>query len=274
MSTECVYQRPLSPSPLRDALRDGVAWQSPPTQPAPAPATTNGSPVAAASGAECRSLCDSSVLIIDDCTLNRENLAAVFSRNGAGSVCVAWDLPSLFTALTASPPALVLLNINTRDSVVLLHAVFEVDPRTRVIVLGMAEDDDDGIVACAEAGVAGYHLRNESLDDLLTVMSRVAQGEMLCSPKVSAILLRRLSSLASQREPAAKELVLTAREVQILRMLEQGLSNRDIADRLCIAVHTVKNHVHSVLTKLGVANRAEAAARFRTVRVTETEPAD
>lgn len=274
MATDCVYQRPISATPLRDALRDGLAWQSSPAPPDPVPAITSGLPVVAGAGAESRHLCDSNVLIIDDCTLNRENLVAVFSDNGAKMVTVAWDLPSLFTALTAAPPGLVLLNINTRDSVVLLHAVFEVDPRTKVVVLGMADDDDDGIIACAEAGVAGYHLRNESLDDLLTVMGRVAQGEMLCSPKVSAILLRRLSSLASQREPAAKELVLTAREVQILRMLEQGLSNRDIADRLCIAVHTVKNHVHSVLTKLGVTNRAEAAARFRTVRVAETESAD
>ena len=87
---------------------------------------------------------------------------------------------------------------------------------------------------------------------------------------MSAVLLRRLSSLASAREPVAKELVLTAREVEILRLLEMGMSNRDIAERLCIAVHTVKNHVHSVLTKLGVTNRAEAAARFRTVRYAET----
>ncbi|KWX60703.1 two-component system response regulator [Mycobacterium sp. NAZ190054] len=268
-----MYQRPMA-SPVRDALRDGVAWKPQPARD-PVPVVMNCAPTAVAPARdEHLPLSESRVLIIDDCTLNRENLAAAFSSSGAGTVSVAWDLPSLFTALTTTPPGLVLLNINTRDSVVLLHAVFEVNPRTRVIVLGMADDDDDGIIACAEAGVAGYHLRNESLDDLLTVMGRVAQGEMLCSPKVSAILLRRLSSLASQREPAAKELVLTAREVQILRMLELGLSNRDIADRLCIAVHTVKNHVHSVLTKLGVTNRAEAAARFRTVRFTETDSED
>jgi DNA-binding NarL/FixJ family response regulator len=80
-------------------------------------------------------------------------------------------------------------------------------------------------------------------------------------------LLRRLSALASRRQPAAKELVLTAREAQILRMLELGRSNRDIAAQLAIAVHTVKNHVHSLLTKLGVSSRAEAAALSRTIRL-------
>ena len=60
------------------------------------------------------------------------------------------------------------------------------------------------------------------------------------------MLVRRLSALAARRQPAATELVLTPREVQILRMLEMGLSNRNIADQLGIAIHTVKNHVHSV----------------------------
>ena len=82
------------------------------------------------------------------------------------------------------------------------------------------------------------------------------------------MLLRRLSALAARPQPEAKELVLTARQAQILRMLEMGLSNRDIADQLRIAIHTVKNHVHSVLTKLGVSTRAEAAALARTVRYT------
>jgi len=119
--------------------------------------------------------------------------------------------------------------------------------------------------------VAGYHTRTESLDDLLVLMRKVAAGKSFCSPRVSAILLRRLSALASQRPPAVKEPVLTTRESQILRMLELGLSNQDIAAQLCIAVHTVKNHVHSLLSKLGVSTRAEAAALSRTVRYTEGE---
>jgi DNA-binding NarL/FixJ family response regulator len=80
-------------------------------------------------------------------------------------------------------------------------------------------------------------------------------------------LLQRLSALASQPQNPLGERILTAREVEILGMLEAGMSNREIADRLCIAVHTVKNHVHSVLTKLGVATRAEAAASARTQRI-------
>jgi ATP/maltotriose-dependent transcriptional regulator MalT len=81
-----------------------------------------------------------------------------------------------------------------------------------------------------------------------------------------------LSVLAAQRQPEAKELVLTAREIQILQLLEIGLSNRDIADRLFIALHTVKNHVHSLLSKLGVSTRAEAVACSRSFRLTQRVP--
>lgn len=211
---------------------------------------------------------DASILIVDDCTLHRENLAAILVANGTAIPSVAWDLPSLISALDDTTPSIVVLNMATRDSEMLLQAAREISPNVRVIVVGLSEDDESEIVACAEAGVAGYHLRTESLDDLLVLIRRVVAGESLCTPRVSAILLRRLSALASQRQPAVKELVLTAREAQILRMLEMGLSNRDIAARLCIAVHTVKNHVHNVLTKLGVSTRAEAAAFSRTAQYT------
>jgi DNA-binding NarL/FixJ family response regulator len=208
-------------------------------------------------------------LIVDDCTLHRDNLAAIFTANGGAVPAVAWDVPSLYVALSQQSPEIVLLNMGSRDNVVLLRSVRELCPDAKVIAVGLSEDDESEIVACAEAGVAGYHLRAESLDDLLVLMSKVAIGESRCSPGVSAILLKRLSTLAAQRQPESRELVLTTREIQILRLLELGLSNRAIADQLCIALHTVKNHVHAVLSKLGVRTRAEAAAYARSVGYTE-----
>jgi DNA-binding NarL/FixJ family response regulator len=202
-------------------------------------------------------------LIVDDCKLNRENLAAIFTAHDGSEPAVAWDLPSLRDALAQVAPEIALLNMATRDNLAMLRMVKDMCPEAKVVVVGISEDEESDIVACAEAGVAGYHLRAESLDDLLTVLSRVANGESSCSPKVSAILLRRLSTLAAQRRPESNRLVLTAREIQILRLIESGLSNQEIADHLYIAVHTVKNHVHSLLSKLGVSTRAEAAACLR-----------
>ena len=212
---------------------------------------------------------DTRVLVVDDFTLSRDYLAGVITAHGAQIPSVAWDLSSLIKAIENTMPRVILLNMATRDSAMLLRHSLELSPNVRVIVLGMSEDDESEIVACAEAGVAGYHMRDDTLEDLLLLVRRVAGGETSCSPRVSSILLRRLSELAAARQPKSKELALTVREIQILRMLELGLSNRDISAQLCIAIHTVKNHVHSVLTKLGVSTRAEAAALSRASRYTE-----
>jgi DNA-binding NarL/FixJ family response regulator len=205
------------------------------------------------------------VLIIDDCTLFREILAAILAAKGIAVTSTAWDLSSLVTAFEETDANLALLNMATRRSHLLVRAAMDISPGARIIVLGTPEEDEQKIIACAEAGVAGYHMRGDSLDDLIMLIHNVAGGKSICPPRVSAILLRRLSRLASQRQPAGRELALTTREAQILKMLELGRSNRDIAVRLNIAVHTVKNHVHNLLSKLGVNTRAEAAALSRTI---------
>jgi DNA-binding NarL/FixJ family response regulator len=229
------------------------------------PAPCSPTPPAPESGAA-DVLQDARVLIVDDCTLHRENLAALIATNGASEVYVAWDLPSLTEAIRGKSLGVVLLNVATADSAILLRAALDIAPYVQVIVVGVAEDDEVGIVSYAEAGAHGYHTRNESIEDLLGLMSRVGSGESVCSPRVSAILLRRLSMLASQRPLVPDDLMLTAREIEVLEMLELGFSNREIAQHLCIAVHTVKNHVHSLLTKLGVNTRGQAAALAHTVR--------
>jgi DNA-binding NarL/FixJ family response regulator len=213
-----------------------------------------------------------SILIVDDCTLYRENLAAAFVLDGRYTPVTAWDLPSLVLALEGTEPRIALLNLATQSRDLLLRAAMDINPNVRVIVLGSSEDDESDIVACAEAGVAGYHMRADSLEDLFDLIDTVAAGKSGYPAQVAAILLRRTSVLTSP-QPAVGGLALTAREAQILRMLELGQSNRDIARQLSIAVHTVKNHVHSLLTKLGVSTRTEAAALsrgIRTSRITNT----
>ncbi len=204
---------------------------------------------------------DIRVLIVDDCTLYREGLATHLAANG-GAVRTAWDFQSLRDEIDERPPDLILLNIGTRDSAALLRVSVGV-AGARVIAIGVSEDDESEIVSCAESGVAGYHLRSDSLDDLFVLIGRITNGESACSAHVGAILLRRLSEVASRQHTQPQDTVLTAREEEILRLLEAGMSNREIAELLCIAVHTVKNHVHSILSKLGVRSRAEAAARLR-----------
>ena len=206
------------------------------------------------------------VLIVDDCILYRYSLAGALTSSGIRVVGFAWDLATVVRAIRESAVDIALVNIATADSAALVGVALATDPQLRVVVLGVPDDDESGVIACAEAGVAGYHTRTESFDDLLELVDKVAAGQSVCSPRVSAILMRRLSALAARQSPAPKGLVLTAREDQILGMLTQGLSNRDIALQLSIAVHTVKNHVHSLLTKLGVSSRAQAVALAQTMR--------
>jgi DNA-binding NarL/FixJ family response regulator len=126
------------------------------------------------------------------------------------------------------------------------------------------------ILACAEAGASGYVPHDASLEELLTVVQAVAQGELLCSPRMAASLFRRLAALASAGTGRDHQVVgtLTDREREITLLLERQLSNKDIARTLHIEVATVKNHVHNILHKLGVATRTEAAARLRAAPAT------
>lgn len=205
------------------------------------------------------------IVIVDDGRLNRECLAAQLRAHQveAGE---AWDLPSLFNQVDAGTPDVILLNVATADSAMLLQVSGDIDPNTKVVVYGLSMDRESDIVAAAEAGVAGLHLRSESFADLLDMVRSAGNGQALCSPEVSAILMKRVYAFAAQTNPDSSTGSLTARENEILELLDQGLSNQQIATRLSVTLHTVKNHVHSVLTKLGVSSRSEAVTVFRTAK--------
>ena len=204
------------------------------------------------------------ILIVDDCRLRREAISQYLEAMAA-AVGFAQDMQSLRAVIDRCRPEIVLVNMASQGALALLRQVMELQDPRRIVVFGLAEDDDMTIASCVEAGVGGYHLRSESLQELANVISNVLRGESACSPRVSAILLRRLSELATQRVVTTDPL-LTSREDEVLRMLAAGLSNREIATHLCITVHTVKNHVHKLLTKLGARSRAEAVALYRNPR--------
>lgn len=207
------------------------------------------------------------VVICDDAALHRECLALALNSHGIETEC-AGDLPSLFVLLDHCAPNVILLDISMPDSGTLLQVGIDLGPGVRVIVTGLSEERESDIVSCAEAGADGLHLRTETLDELLTLIVNPGREEALCSEKVSAILLRRVYSMVGQRNPnpESKEPALTDRETQIMRLLEEGLSNQQIASRLHVTVHTVKNHARSLFSKLGVSSRAEAVATYRAMR--------
>ena len=129
-------------------------------------------------------------------------------------------------------------------------------PGLKVVGFGLAETEEN-VLAYARAGVAGYVLREASLDDLVTALRGIARGEVRYSRRISATLLHRL---ATGLVPSAGAVQLTPRETEIVRLIDEGLSNRAIAARLKIGLPTVKNHVHNLLEKLQVHRRGEAVA--------------
>lgn len=130
---------------------------------------------------------------------------------------------------------------------------------TRIVVLGVPEDDYD-VISCAELGVAGFVPREASAVELIAAIESAARGEVRCSPRIVGVLFRRIAALSRERRAVGQQAELTAREAQIHELLGQGLSNKMISRKLGIELATVKNHVHSVLAKLGVRRRAQVAS--------------
>ena len=159
------------------------------------------------------------------------------------------------------PPAAVLLDLGVDEGLAALRALRREWPETAVVALAVRDVHVD-VVAWAEAGAAGIVPREASLSRLADVVESVGRGESLCSPRATAALLRRVAAQA-EGERAERLRPLTRREQEIARLLERGLSNKEIASRLMIELPTVKNHVHSILDKLSVSRRSEAGAVLR-----------
>lgn len=205
------------------------------------------------------------LVVVDSARLQRECLAAQLKTRGM-AVEVAWDLPSLLAALDISKSTIVLVNRVSRGVEPLLQVSLRLGPSIKVVVYGLSVEQEPEIVAAAEAGAAGLLLESESFEHLLDVLRTVSTGHARCSAKVSAILLQRVYAFAGHSPPDHTAVRLTTREAEIAEMVAKGLTNQQIASRLTLSLPTVKNHVHRLLTKLGVASRADIATIHRTVK--------
>jgi DNA-binding NarL/FixJ family response regulator len=167
----------------------------------------------------------------------------------------------LLAAVQRAPPDVVVLDIGLPNSRQWLSEVRAAKPELKIIALGIPEHGQ-AVIAWAEAGADGYVAQEASVEDFVATVRAVAGGELRCSPRVAAALIRRVFALASRgtTTPAA---VLTPRELEILELVERGFANKQIAQRLSIRVPTVKNHVHNILEKLHARGRGEAAALLR-----------
>jgi len=159
--------------------------------------------------------------------------------------------------------ALVSTRLPNQGAINLTSAIAELAPATKVLALGLTEEKKR-VLRYVEAGATGYVLKDDSLDDLIETVRAAQDGEVFVSPKIAAAMMERLSSLAQMFSDVENSVTddagLTPREIEVLELLGQDFTNQQIAESLVIEVGTVKNHVHSILEKLNVSSRGEAAA--------------
>jgi DNA-binding NarL/FixJ family response regulator len=145
----------------------------------------------------------------------------------------------------------------------LTSAITKLAPSTKVLALGLTEEKKR-VLRYVEAGATGYVLKDHSLEDLIETVRAAQDGKVFVSPEIAAAIMERLSTLAhmfSDMESNVTDTTsLTARELEVLELIGKGFTNQQIAENLVIEIGTVKNHVHSILEKLNVRTRDEAAA--------------
>jgi DNA-binding NarL/FixJ family response regulator len=199
------------------------------------------------------------LLLVDDHTLFREGLISLLSYQGDFAVVgEAEDAESALDQARALHPDIVLMDIELpgEDGVSATQRLTMEMPAVTVVMLTV-HDDSQTLFEAIKAGAQGYLVKNVRSRELLEQLRGLARGEAAISRRMAA---RILEEIRGQIEPFGPEEALTARETEVLELVAARLSNAEIAERLVISEHTVKNHMKSILAKLHLHNRHQAAA--------------
>jgi DNA-binding NarL/FixJ family response regulator len=208
------------------------------------------------------------ILIVDDHPLTRDALAALLTQQGFDVVGEAADGNEAVALVGTLQPDLVLLDLTMpgMDGLTALPRIREEAPACEIVVL-TASDAEENLLGAIRAGASGYLLKTESPEQIATFLRGVARGDAALSGGVARRLLDRVREGGRlDGIPDAITQVLSAREVEVLLLLDEHLGTDEIAQRLFISEHTVRSHVKSLLKKLHVSSRREALERLETAR--------
>jgi DNA-binding NarL/FixJ family response regulator len=202
------------------------------------------------------------VVIADDHALYRQGMAVVVELDGAAKVVgQASNGAEAVEVCARLRPDVVLMDVRMPvvggiEAAGRLHAA---DPGTRILMLTMSDDESD-LFQAIKAGASGYLLKDLPGEEVADAIRRVHDGQAIIPPGMAATLLQEFSRLSQEAAPGdPSDSHLTDREVEVLRLVARGMVNREIAESLGIAENTVKNHVRSILEKLHLHSRVEAA---------------
>jgi DNA-binding NarL/FixJ family response regulator len=203
------------------------------------------------------------LFILSAVRLYREGLLWSLTRQQAFQTLGAADLSDAAMArVVRLQPDAIILDVGVPESFGAAKLLSTSLPQVKIVAFAVAEIADV-ILTCAEAGIAGYVAPDGSENDLIAAVDYALRGELYCSPRIAGLLSRHVLALSAQRVGLADRPSLTRREQQILSLVGEGMSNKEIGRMLQIGDSTVKNHVHNILEKLEVHRRGEAAARLR-----------
>src|SRR6185295_13574232 len=215
------------------------------------------------------------VLVIEDNRLVRDGLADLL--NAQPDFAVVGAVESANTALlkeTKPDVALVDATLGNGDSLRLVASIKKTTPATRVIVMDLLPVRED-VIEFIRAGASGFLVKDATVDECVKTIRSVAQGTDVVPPVLAGTLLSHIADTAIDHTdaPVFHAVRMTNREREIVGLISEGLSNKDIAQRLDIATYTVKSHVHNILEKLALHTRLEIAAHAHQVRKSEGDTA-
>jgi DNA-binding NarL/FixJ family response regulator len=210
-----------------------------------------------------------SVLIVDDHPLTREALASLLQQHGFEIAGHAEDGSEAVDRARELSPDLVLLDLTMpgTDGLTALPRIRDVAPSCEVVVL-TASGTEENLLAAIRAGAAGYLLKSEPPERIASFLNGVADGEAALSGAVARSLLERVREGRGIGRGIPDEIAarLSARELEVLLLLDEHLSTDEIASRLFISEHTVRSHVKNLLRKLGVSSRRDALEQLELAR--------
>ena len=200
------------------------------------------------------------VVVVDDQELFRRGLTMLLGiEDGIEVVGEASNGIDGVSLVVSSVPDVVLLDVRMpkQSGIEACVAIKEAVPMTKIIMLTVSDDEAD-LYEAVKSGASGYLLKDSSIEEVAQGIRVVADGQSLISPSMAAKLIDEFKTMSKPDRTAGPALKLTERELEVLRFVARGLSNRDVAAQLAISENTVKNHVRNILEKLQLHSRMEA----------------